>query len=291
MNGTHLIPLPDGRILHVAEYGDPAGKPLLFLHGTPGSHLLGTLIDTAAKKYGYRVLAPDRPGIGRSTHDVARTYTSVARDMRAMLDALKLPQVYLVGISGGGPYALAMAHEMPERLRRVVLLSPWWFPHGTSDATKGLSLLFKAYAWLHKRAPKLTVPIAKLAAKMAAKAPSQIVKTMIRHAPADDKKLLADKTIQQQLADDVWMAFVQGWQGQWRETVLCFRQPSFQPHLINIPITIFHGAMDNVVPLHYAEKLTDHMQQAVLHIEPEGGHFVALRLMDAVFGVLNTPEN
>jgi len=142
----HDVQLPDGRILNVAEYGDSLGEPMLFLHGTPGSHLLASLIATEARAHGFRVLAPDRPGIGFSSPHPTRTYSSFAEDIRHVLAHFDLKRVHLVGISGGSPYALAIAARMPEALRQFVLLSPWWYPHGATDAREGLNPLFSCRA-------------------------------------------------------------------------------------------------------------------------------------------------
>ncbi len=282
----HRIPLPDGRTLAVAEYGDPAGKPLLFLHGTPGSHRLAGIIAQKAGEYGFRLLAPDRPGLGLSSPHPTRTFLGFAEDIRAVLDHLGLAKVDLVGISGGGPYALACAHAIQERLGRVVLLSPWWFPYGSPDARVGLDPLFKLYESATRRARPLTKPMAYLVAALARKHPRAVIKNILRHAPPDDRKLLADAAIQDILAEDIRMAFAQGWRGQWRETMLDFSAPGFDVAKITLPITLHHGAKDNIVPLHFVEKLAAHLPNAVLHVEPEGGHFVAVRLQDAVFQAL-----
>ena len=50
-----------GSRLAFHEYGDPAGQPLIFYHGT-GSHVHGMLLHKPAREYGFRIIAPDRPG-------------------------------------------------------------------------------------------------------------------------------------------------------------------------------------------------------------------------------------
>lgn len=291
-NQLHRIPLPDGRIIALAEYGDPAGRPLLFFHGTPGSHRLAGLIAEKARRNGFRVLAPDRPGLGFSSHDPSRTFLSVADDVRCALDHLELPTAHLVGISGGGPYALACARAIPDRLGRIVLLSPWWFPHGSPDGTQGLDRVFRTYEWAVRHSTFLTKGMARLVASVARKNPRALVKNILRHAPADDRHLLADPAIQAILIEDIGMSFRQGWQGGWRETTLHFSAPGFDLVDIQRPITIYQGAKDNIVPLHFAEKLKAKLPNAILHIEPEGGHFVAIRLQDQVFAELgSTPSS
>jgi pimeloyl-ACP methyl ester carboxylesterase len=283
----HKVRLSDGRILNVAEYGDGLGEPMLFLHGTPGSHLLAGLIAEEARANGFRVFAPDRPGLGESSPHLERTYGTFAQDLAEMLDHFNLPKAHLVGISGGGPYALAAAARIPERLKTLVLLSPWWFPYGHKKATDGLNPLFKLYAWLVRSAFRFTRPMSRLAAKLASSMPEKLIEQMIQHAPVDDQMLLASPAVQLQIEADITMSFRQGWEGQWREAVLCFEKPDIDVASITLPVTIFHGAEDNVVPLHYAEKLAAQLPNATLKIDPAGGHFVALRLQDEVFSLLN----
>ncbi len=65
---TKSFSLADGRRISYLDLGDPDGRPLFFFHGNPGSRVEGIAFDEAAKEYGYRVIAPDRPGQGHFTH-------------------------------------------------------------------------------------------------------------------------------------------------------------------------------------------------------------------------------
>jgi pimeloyl-ACP methyl ester carboxylesterase len=105
--------LPDGRVLAYAEYGDSDGVPVVFHHGTPGSRLLATLLDAQASEAGIRVIAPDRPGFGRSDPDPDRRIEDWSRDVSALMDALSVRQFGVLGFSGGGPFALACAATCP----------------------------------------------------------------------------------------------------------------------------------------------------------------------------------
>ncbi len=69
MRSDLRVKLPDGTMIGYAEAGDPAGPPVMYLHGSPSSRLEVGLpsIREAAEDLGLRVLAPDRPGMGLST--------------------------------------------------------------------------------------------------------------------------------------------------------------------------------------------------------------------------------
>jgi pimeloyl-ACP methyl ester carboxylesterase len=106
------------------EWGDPRGRPVCFLHGTPGSRLF---LPEAKQRLGSgaRVLTVDRPGYGRSTSLAIPSLAVVAEIVAAIADALGLDRFPVVGFSGGGPFALACGAFLPERVSRVAMVSSW----------------------------------------------------------------------------------------------------------------------------------------------------------------------
>ena len=104
--------LPDGRRVACAEYGDPGGLPVLALHGTPGSRLMFALADRAARERCIRLIAPERPGYGLSDYRHSESLAHIAEDLSAVADAYELGRFAVIGVSGGGPYAVAAAAAM-----------------------------------------------------------------------------------------------------------------------------------------------------------------------------------
>lgn len=90
---SNLMVLPDGRKLGYAQYGSPTGKPVIFLHGMPGSRLDAAHFDDVGKELGARIIGIDRPGIGWSTPQPNRTILSHAQDVEALTDHLKIDKV------------------------------------------------------------------------------------------------------------------------------------------------------------------------------------------------------
>ncbi|WP_020142768.1 alpha/beta fold hydrolase [Terracoccus sp. 273MFTsu3.1] len=117
-DGRSRVRLPDGRRLDVWHGGDPQGAPLVFFHGTPGGRLQAALGDGAASRAGVRLVAFSRPGYGGST-DGPTTLTSVGSDAGSVADALGIDAFAVLGVSGGGPYAVAAAAVLPDRVRVV----------------------------------------------------------------------------------------------------------------------------------------------------------------------------
>ena len=117
------VETPDGRTLGVHEAGDPAGLPVVFHHGSPGSGLLYDRWIENAEAQGIRLLGYDRPGYGRSTPKPGRSVADAAADVLAIADALGLGRFASWGFSGGGPHALACAALLPDRCFAVVSLA------------------------------------------------------------------------------------------------------------------------------------------------------------------------
>ena len=124
-SGTKFITLSEGRKIAYCEYGDLNGAPVFYFHGTPGSRLEPQLGHQAAKAHRRKIIALDRPGIGRSDPHPGRCLLDWPMDVGAIADQLELGHFGVMGVSGGGPYALACAYAFPERLDFCVLMGSW----------------------------------------------------------------------------------------------------------------------------------------------------------------------
>src|SRR4030042_1364722 len=111
-----IIQLRDGRRLGFADFGDPKGKPIFYFPGGLGSRLQVQPTDAQPLKAGVRLIAVDRPGMGLSDFKRGRKIIDWPEDVRQLAEALALDQFAVMGVSAGGPYALACAYRIPERL-------------------------------------------------------------------------------------------------------------------------------------------------------------------------------
>lgn len=121
-HGYSSLSLPDGRKLAYSEYGDSHGKPVIYFHGFPGSRVEGLLMDAVAKRLGLRIVAPDRPGFGRSDFQAGRRLSGWQKDVASLADALSFERFSVLGISGGGPYVLACAEQLAERIDKASIV-------------------------------------------------------------------------------------------------------------------------------------------------------------------------
>lgn len=119
----------DGRPLRMAYMDvkpqNPNGQILVLLHGKNfgSDYWAGTI--RAMSTYGYRVIAPDQIGFGKSSKPELRyTFGMLAENTARLLDHLKIGRVTVIGNSMGGMLAVHFARKYPERLTALVLENP-----------------------------------------------------------------------------------------------------------------------------------------------------------------------
>jgi pimeloyl-ACP methyl ester carboxylesterase len=112
-DSSHSLTLPDGRELGYAQYGSPTGHVVIYHHGLPGSRLEAAFYHDLSLELGLRIVAIDRPGIGWSTPHPQRTLLDCPKDVQSLAEHLQFESYSILGVSGGGPYALACAVSLP----------------------------------------------------------------------------------------------------------------------------------------------------------------------------------
>jgi len=114
-----FVDLPDVK-LWVTDTGG-SGDPIILLHANTGTSASWQKQVPALTQAGYRVITIDRPGWGKSTVREGMPPLSVAEDLDALADHLRLEKFHLIGTAGGGYIALDYAAWHPQRLRSLVL--------------------------------------------------------------------------------------------------------------------------------------------------------------------------
>jgi len=270
--------LPDGRTLGYAEVGDPGGRPLVLMHGTPSSRFDAVLLDEPARRAGWRILAPDRPGIGRSSPLPGRTVLDWPDDVQALLDAAVTgpaarSPVALLGFSGGAPYALATAHRFPERVSMVAIVSGWG-PPDRPGAYRGVPTAERLFDAVARRAPSLT--------RGALAATSAI----LRRIPALGAALL-DRRVQLDRALDPFLESVrQGASGPTDDLRLIVLPWGFAVGAVEAPVHLWHGADDPEIPAHHAEFVARVVADSTLEIVADGDHMLLFTHADEILGAL-----
>lgn len=119
--------LPNGRSIGYAIFGATNSHSTVFyLHGFPGSRLSGVIFDEPGKNLDVKIIALDRPAIGLSSphHNPKHGALDHVEDLRLLAEHLEIKSYGVLGVSGGGPYALACAYALPrEHLRSVSIVA------------------------------------------------------------------------------------------------------------------------------------------------------------------------
>lgn len=204
-----VVKLADGRKLAYAEYGDPSGMPFVVFHGLPGSRLSWGLLPDSPFPRGVHAIAPDRPGYGGSDPHPGRSLLDWAMDVASLADKLKLDRFVVLGVSGGGPGALACAATMPDRLAAVGVVSgpAPTNAHGVMAGLSGVNHFFYKLAWYAPWLSKLNI---RLVAAMVRRDPEKYINTMRKKLHSVDQQILDRSEIKQMLVDDFAEALRRG---------------------------------------------------------------------------------
>jgi pimeloyl-ACP methyl ester carboxylesterase len=280
--------LPDGRALGLSECGDPQGWPVFFFHGFAGSRLQRHPDDGLAQDAGVRLLAVDRPGIGRSDRLPGRRVIDWAADVAAAADAVSAAEFSVFGWSAGAPHALACAHAMPERVSAVALASPMgsWLV-GPGAAAAHASRESKRMARLAYLAPRAMPLLLRGLARHARNNPARTVDSQARSLPPADQAVLADPAIHRMLVGTLNEAFRQGTAGLADDAVACARPWGFDPGAVTVPTYLWHGTADRTIPLAWARHLASRLPNCQPTWLPDEGHFMLFTHWSAILSSIN----
>jgi pimeloyl-ACP methyl ester carboxylesterase len=269
---TQNLQLPDGRSLDVFLAGPETGTPLLFHIGTPGAGLPFTpFVETLAAR-GLRYVSFSRAGYGDSTRKPGRSVADVVADSQAVLNAIEAERSYVIGWSGGGPHALACAARLPGVIAAATIGGVAPYPADGLDWTVGMG----------------AENVEEFAAALAG--PDELIAFKERAAP--ELRIVTPEQVADafgDLIDDVdrgsltgafseWMADIfhealrVGYWG-WFDDDMAFTKPwGFALDDIGVPVFVWQGAHDRMVPFAHGEWLAAHIPGARPRLFAEHGH-------------------
>ena len=292
-NGLHAhrrMKLADGRALAYADYGPTAGAPVVYCHGFPSSSCEASLLAPVLADAGVRLIAPDRPGYGESSPHPGRGLTDFADDAVALLDHLEIPKAAVIGVSGGGPYALALLAHKPARFGPAALVAALGPP---PVLTACQADFFPVVCWafmLASSAPALAPLIARPMVR-ALRLRGRLRLGMRLTAPAD-REVLADPAVFDILVAAQRAGLAQGGYAAVQDLLLYVRPWNFPLAAIVAPCTVWHGAADRIVPAGVAVALAGMLPDARLRLIANEGHYsLPIRYRDAILRALMASQS
>lgn len=266
------ITLKDGRVLAYAEWGDPAGRPVLYFHGWPGSRVEVAMVADVAVHTSLRVVAIDRPGYGHSDFKPGRRLVDWPADVEQVADALGWERFVIAGASGGGPYAVVCAWKLAHRVTDVGVICGMGPPESLGDAPRMLPLN-RLGLKLARRAPWIARIVLGPAGPLMRRCPERVIAHLAREVTEPDRKMLADPALRGAFARSLSEAFRQGSRGPARDVAIYARPWGFPLEEIRVPVHLWHGEKDVVVPSGMARYLEGRIPGARATYYADEGHF------------------
>ncbi len=275
------------RRLSFAEYGSRRGSAIVWMHGTPGARRQIPLEARAhADAHGLRIIGLDRPGIGSSTPHLYPDVLDWTRDLELVLDTLAVDTVRLIGLSGGGPYALAAGAALPDRVHRVAVL-------GGVAPTRGVDAVDGGAIQLAVRlAPVLTlarVPLGialtqgiRLARPLAG--PALDLYAAVQ--PPGDKNLLSRPEFKAMFLDDLLNGSRFQTSAPINDLILFTRPWGFDLADVRVPVRWWHGDDDHIVPLRHGRHAVDRLPDGTLTVIDGESHLGGLGIAEEVLTTL-----
>ena len=268
----HRVRTRDGRVLAVAEWGDPDGLGLFALHGTPGGRIACWMDPTIYARHGLRRFTLDRPGYGESTRLPGRSVADIVPDVVAIADQLGVDRFAVTGGSGGGPHALACAALLDDRVVRClaeVSIAPYgadgldWPAGMTAGNVDEFEAALAGEAAIRVVAEReRATTLERLAAGRA-----DFFGDTYEMSAADQAQMSKHLDL---LRDQLEHGLATNADG-WVDDELAFVKPwGFEVESIRVPVYLTYGRADTLVPAAHGDWLAAHIRGAKVVVSDAG---------------------
>ncbi|RCN55866.1 alpha/beta hydrolase [Acidiferrobacter thiooxydans] len=271
MGTRSRMTLADGRVLAYADCGPSSGMPVVYCHGFPSSAREADLLVPVLAAEGVRLIAPDRPGYGASSPQTGRSLGGFADDVAALLDHLGVAKAAVIGVSGGGPYALSLLARLPERLGPGALVAGLGPPSAQVSCRTDFFPIARWALYVIGIAPVLA-PLLARPAVHALRLRGRLQLGLRLTAPAD-REVLADPAVLDILVGAQHAGLIQGGYAAVQDLLLYVRPWDVSLAAIRAPCTLWHGTCDRIVPAAVAVALAGALPTARLRLIPGEGHY------------------
>jgi len=268
----------DGREVAFAVWGDPAGFPVMALHGTPGCRLYRWPDEDLYRNLGTCLVTHDRAGYGRSTRRRGRNVADEVDDVRLLADELGFDRFGVVGGSGGGPHSLACAALLSDRVVGAVC-SVGVAPLGSPGLERDEWLAgqdpenVKEFGWAEAGEDVLTPELERMQATLLERVavdPSTVLGDF--ELSDSDRAQLSRPEVMQVIREGTAEQAVNGVAG-WVDDDLAILSPwGFEVEAITVPVLVRYGMTDVLVPPAHGDWLAANVPGCVVVIDDVGGH-------------------
>jgi len=267
------LKLRDGRRLAYTEHGDLTGKPVLFIHGNPGSRYIRHPDETIAQKLGARIITPDRPGYGLSDFQSNRTLLDYADDIAQLMDSLGIDKFAALGVSAGGPHAAAVAYQLGNRLTRTFIISSA-APFDRDNPYENVHPSMKAaFEWIRILPGWLCHLILWRQIQKQRRFPEESLNERAAMLSLTDQNMLKRPEVRGQILGYRKEAVRNGVKGTLREMQLLASPWGFRLEDIRGEVHVWHWEEDFLTPIQMGRYIAEHIPNVQAHFLPGGGHY------------------
>ncbi|MFC6237824.1 alpha/beta fold hydrolase [Longivirga aurantiaca] len=284
------LTLADGRELDLRRRGPSGGDVLVYIHGTPSSAAAPSALAEAAHARGLQLVSWSRPGYSTSTRQPGRSIASFATDAREVLDRLGIDRVHALGWSGGGPHVLSLAALLPDRIRSATSLAgvaPYAETSGELEFLAGMGRdNIEEFGAAVEGEEPLRQFLAPFVPALRVVTPAGIVEELASLLPDVDRAYCTDEH-GGELAQAFHEALVVSEDG-WVDDDLAFVRPwGFDLASIRVPVHVWQGSADLMVPFAHGVWLASAVPGAVAHLLDGDGHLsIAVGQAEAIVDAL-----
>jgi len=272
-----IVRLRDSRALSYLEVGLATGPAIFHFHGHGSSRLEALMLDEQALKQGVRVIAFDRPGIGRSDPKSGDMLLDWPADVAEAADLLGIGPFAVQGMSAGAPYALACAHRIPERITACALVSA--VPPPEIARRSGPRLRRFAW-WVAHRFPNYLRRRLEQFRPDGQPDEDMVHRRMLRVSQwlgGQDEILMQNAALRMLLARTMVETARQGASANRREIERLVRPWGFDVRQIKLKrVFLWHGEKDRIMPVGPARLLAKRLVDCRAVFYPNEGHFSVL---------------
>lgn len=265
-----------GATIGYYEFGDPIGKPVFAFHGTPSCGAGFSFADAAARERRLRIIAPDRPGVGHSTRRANYRVGDYPAMVGDFADAMKIDRFAVWGYSGGGPYAVACIAKLGKRIDAGAI-SAGMGEMGVYAEAKDFEKTDRQMLGLAVKHPAIARRIMGAAAWMARKSPKSAMKSFEKQLDESDRAVAATLGEPKEAMALFTQAFTNGPHGVIADYAALARPWECDLSMVTIPVTIFQGTADKMVPFRHAEQLTARLPKSTLKEWEGEGHLATVK--------------
>jgi pimeloyl-ACP methyl ester carboxylesterase len=268
-----LIDTPDGRVLQVATLGEPSGHTVFWHHGTPGSASQVMMFAPLVEVGNLFLVTISRAGYGPSSRLEGRDVAAVVGDADAALDAVGRGDYVVVGWSGGGPHALACAALDAPRCRAAWSIAGVVPTNLDFDWTEGMGPEnVEEFALAKAGGPEYEARIATYGDAFKTVTGDVVVELFGGLFSEVDAAAMEVEARREQFAASLRQGFEFGWHGFYDDDQAVMKEWGFDPTTISIPVAVWYGDHDLMVPQTHGEWLVQNLPTASQHYHAGEGH-------------------